>query len=148
MDVIEQINKRMRIFLILQAIGFFAWQSGDGVVGLASAGSGLTGPAFVVSGVGFGIWLVSLILFFGHALNAKKIAGYDVLNDEWARDVRKRAAEAAFWVVTIGVVVSMTATNFGADGQFLLKLLTGLSVASFFVATVIYDRRGESAEDA
>lgn len=146
MDAIEQINKRMRMLLIAQAIGFFAWQAADGLAGLGLAFS--AGPAFVVSGVGFGIWLVSLILFFGQALQAKKIAGYDVLNDEWARDVRKRAAEAAFWVITIAVVLSMTATNFGADGQFLLKLLTGLSVSSFFIATVIYDRRGEGADQA
>ena len=143
MEAIEQINKRMRLLLIAQAVGFFAWQAGDGFAGLT-----LAGPAFVVSGVGFGIWLVSLILFLGQALQAKKIAGYDVLNDEWARDVRKRAAEAAFWVITIAVVLSMTATNFGADGPFLLKLLTGLSVSSFFIATVIYDRRGEGADEA
>jgi uncharacterized membrane protein len=148
MEAVESINKRMRILLILQAIGFFSWQAGDGVAGLGQTSSDLAGPAFVVSGVGFGVWIVSLIIFFGQALQAKKVAGYDVLNDEWARDVRKRAAEAAFWVITIGVVLSMTATNFGADGQLLLKVLTGLSVASFFVATVIYDSRGEGSEDA
>ena len=148
MEAVEQINKRMRIFLILQAVGFFAWQAGDGLSASGQTPAGLVGPAFLASGIGFGIWLVSLIIFLGQAWRAKKIAGYDVLNDEWARDVRKRAAEAAFWVITIAVVISMTATNFGADGQLLLKFLTGLSVASFFVATVIYDRRGESSGDA
>ena len=42
----------------------------------------------------------------------------------------------------------MTLSNFGVEGALLLKILTGLSVSSFFVATVLYDRRGEGEEDA
>ena len=144
MDLADRLNARMRIFAILQAIGFFAWQAGEGLARSHQTPDALTGPAFLASGVGVGVWLVSLIIFFGQAWQAKKAVGYDVLNDEWARDVRKRAAEAAFWIVTIAVVVSMTATNFGVDGQLLLNLITGLAVSSFLIANVWFDSRGEA----
>jgi len=143
MDLAEQLTARLRIFAILQAISFFAWQAGEGVARSSQIPDALTGPAFLVSGIGVGVWLVSLIIFFGLAWQAKKAVGYDVLNDEWARDVRKRGAEAAFWIVTVAVVLAMTATNFGADGQLLLKVITGLAVSSFLIANVWYDSRGE-----
>ncbi len=146
MDLADTLNARMRMFAILQAIGFFAWQAGEGLARFHHTPDGLIGPAFLISGIGVGIWLVSLIIFLGQAWRAKKAVGYDVLNDEWARDVRKRGAEAAFWIVTVAVVLSMTATNFGVDGQLLLKVITGLAVASFLLANVWFDSRHEDAE--
>ena len=146
MDLADTLNARMRMFAILQAIGFFAWQAGEGLARSHHTPDGLIGPAFLISGIGLGIWLVSLIIFLGQAWRAKKAVGYDVLNDEWARDVRKRGAEAAFWIVTVAVVLSMTATNFGVDGQLLLKVITGLAVASFLLANVWFDSRHEDAE--
>lgn len=147
MDLADQLNQRLRLFTILQALGFFAWQAGGGLSQSSQTPDALIGPAFVASGVGVGVWLVSLIIYLGQAWYAKKAVGYDVLNDEWAIDVRKRAAEAAFWIITIGIVLAMTATNFGADGQLLLKILTGLSVASFLIANVVYDSRGEGGQE-
>lgn len=146
MDITDQLNQRARIFAALQAVGFFAWQAGEGVARAPGAPEALIGPAFLASGIGVGVWLVSLIVFFGNAWHAKKIGAFDLMNDEWALSVRKQAAEAAFWVTTAGVVISMTATNFGADGQLLLKVLTGLAVASFLLAYAWYDSRHEGAE--
>lgn len=147
MDQVEQISKRMRLLALAIAAGFFAWQVGDGMARSPQIGSELTGAAYIASGIGLGMWVVSLIIFFGQAWQAKKSVGYDVLNDEWAIDVRKRAGETAFWVVTVGVVLSMTATNFGADGQLLLKVLTGVSASSFLVASVYFDSRGEGGDE-
>ncbi len=143
MDQLEVINARMRVYLLCQAVGFFAWQAGGGVSGSEQLPASFAGPGLVVSLIGFGLWLLTLLLYFADAWRAYKTVGHDVINDEWSRDVRRRAAEAAFWVVTISTVLAMTISNFGVDGGFLLKVLTGLSVSSFFVATVLYDRRGE-----
>jgi len=41
----------------------------------------------------------------------------------------------------------MALTAFEVNGALLLKLLTGLSISTFFVATVIYDRQGDGADD-
>ena len=146
MDVAEKLNARMRVFFVLNAAGFFAWQAGDGFAMSAQIPDGLTGPSLLAGGVGFGLWLVTLIIIFGQAWRAKKLGIYDILSDEWSQRVRAQAAEAAFWITTVGVVVSMTATNFGVDGQLLLKLLTGLAVASFLGAHVWYDSRHEGDE--
>ena len=143
MDQLEVINARMRVYLLCQAIGFFAWQAGGGVANSSQLPDSFHGPGVVVSLIGFGLWLVTISLYFLDARRAYKTVGYDIINDEWARDVRRRAAEAAFWVITIATVLAMTLSNFGIEGALLLKILTGLSVSSFFVATVVYDRRGD-----
>lgn len=143
MDQLEKINARMRVLLLCQAVGFFAWQAGGGVSASEQLPAAFSGPGLVISLAGFGLWLVTIILYFADARRAYKTVGYDVINDEWARDVRRRAAEAAFWVITISTVLAMTLSNFDVEGALLLKILTGLSVSSFFVATVVYDRRGD-----
>jgi len=143
MDQLEKINARMRVYLLCQAVGFFAWQAGGGVSASDQLPAGFSGPGLAISLAGFGLWLVTISLYFMDAWRAYKTVGHNVLNDEWARDVRRRAAEAAFWVITIATVLAMTLSNFGIEGALLLKILTGLSVSSFFVATVVYDRRGD-----
>jgi hypothetical protein len=146
MDVAEKLNAQMRVLFALNATGFFAWQAGDGFAVSPQIADALTGPALLLSGIGFGLWLVTLIIVFGQAWRAKKLGVFDILGDEWSLRVRAQSAEAAFWITTAGVVVSMTATNFGVDGQLLLKLLTGLAVASFLGAFVWYDSRHEDGE--
>ena len=148
MDQLDALNARMRVCLLCQAAGFFAWQAGGGVAASEQMPASLSAPGLVVSLLGFGLWLVTISVYFMDARRAYKSVGYDVINDEWARDVRRRAAEAAFWVITLCTVLAMTLSNFGVEGALLLKILTGLSVSSFFVATVLYDRRGEGEEDA
>lgn len=147
MDQFERINARMRLLLLGQAAGFFAWQAGGGVSRSEQLPAALTGPGLTVSLLGFGVWFITLLLYFADARRAYKTLGYDVINDEWARDVRRRAAEAAFWVITIATVLAMTLSNFGIAGALLLKILTGLSVSSFFLATVWYDRRGDEGPE-
>ena len=147
MDQFERINARMRVLLLGQAAGFFAWQAGGGVSNSDQLPAFLNGPGMTVSLIGFALWLVSISLYFLDARRAHKLFGYDVINDEWARDVRRRAAEAAFWVITIATVLAMTLSNFGIEGALLLKVLTGLTVSSFFVATVWYDRRGDEGPE-
>ncbi|MCR9128364.1 MAG: hypothetical protein NXI12_02475 [Alphaproteobacteria bacterium] len=146
MDVAEKLNAQMRIFFALNAAGFFTWQAGDGFAASAQIPGAFTGPSLLLSGIGFGLWLVTLIIIFGQAWRAKKLGVYDLLSDEWSLRVRAQAAEAAFWITTAGVVISMTLTNFGVDGQLLLKLLTGLAVASFLGSYVWYDSRHEDGE--
>ena len=146
MDVAEKINAQMRVFFLLNAAGFFAWQAGEGLARSSQIPETLAGPAFVASGIGFGVWIVALIIVLAQALRAKKLGVYDILGDEWAQRARAKAAEAAFWIITVAVVVSMTATNFGVDGQLLLKLLTGLAVAAYLCAYVWFDSRHEGGE--
>ena len=143
MALADQLKTRMRIFAVLQALGFFSWQAGEGFARSHQTPESLIGPAFIVSGVGVGVWLVSLIIFLSQAWHAKKAVGYDVINDEWARHVRKRAAETAFWLLTVAVVVSTTLANFGVDAQLLLQINTGLAVAGFLLANVYWDSRHE-----
>ena len=147
MTELNALQSRMRILLILQAIAFFCWQAAGGVSTSDQLPQSWQGPAYIISGMGVGLWVVGFILYMGNVFQAKKLMSYDVLNDEWAQHVRKKAAETAFWITMIGTVISMTLTNFGVDGALLLKILTGISVSSFLMAAVIYDREAESADD-
>lgn len=71
---------------------------------------------------------------------------YDVLNDEWAQHVRKKSAETAYWIILISIVSAMVLSNFGVDGQLLLKVLTGIGVSSFLLAAVVYDDQAETVD--
>lgn len=146
MDVAEKINAQVRLLFVLNAVGFFAWQAGDGFAGSSQIPDAVMGPALIASGVGFGVWLVCLILIFGQTWRAKKLGAFDILGDEWAQRARAKAAESGFWIISIAVVLSMTATNFGVDGQLLLKILTGLAVAGFLLSYAWFDSRHEGEE--
>lgn len=143
MDIAEKINAQMRIFFVLNAAGFFAWQAGDGLARSPQTPDALMGPALVVAGIGFGLWLVALIIVFGQAWRAKKLGVYDILGDEWAQRARSKAGDAAFWITTVSVVVASTVASFGVDGALLLSLLTGIAVASYLCAYVWFDSRHE-----
>ncbi len=146
MDVAEKINAQVRLLYVLNAAGFFAWQAGEGFARSPQIPDAVMGPALIASGVGFGLWLVCLILIFGQTWRAKKLGVFDMLGDEWAQRARAKAAESGFWIISIGVVLSMTATNFGVDGQLLLKILTGLAVAGFLLSYAWFDSRHEGEE--
>lgn len=143
MDTAETITAQARLLLVLNGAGFFVWQAGEGLARSPQIPEAVTGPALVASGMGFGLWLVALILVFGQTWRAKKLGVYDILSDEWALAARRKAAEAAFWILSLGVVASMTAANFAVDAQLLLRILTGLAVSAFLFAYVWYDSRHE-----
>lgn len=148
MDIEDRLTKRARLLFWLNGLGFFAWQAGDGLAMAGFTGRAATGSALIASGIGFGVWLVSLILVLGLGWQARRAGLYDILGDEWAKHARARAAEAAFWIVTISIVVCMTLSNFGFDAQLALKLLTGLAVASFLIAYAIFDAQHDRVGDA
>ena len=141
MDTADQLQARSRIFAALTAIGFFAWQAADGLARSDFAPEGLVGPAYLISGVGAGLWIVSLILLLGAAFQARARGLFDVLNDELAVATRRKAMETAFYINTFTAVIFMTLGEFDVDRQFLLKTLVGVSVASFLLAYVWYDAR-------
>ncbi len=143
MDAVERISGRMRWLLIAQAIGFFCWQAGDGLAHSDQIAALVANPAELISLIGAVLWLISMLAFFAQAHKAQRDGLHDILNDEWAQHVRGRAAETAFWALCIGVVGSMTATNFGLDAQMLLKINVGVAVSSFFLAYVWHDSRHE-----
>ena len=145
MDIVDQITIRMRILLLVQAAGFFTWQAGEGLARSEQVASAVSQPAALAALVGGAVWAVGLIVYFAQAWRAKKGGLYDILHDEWAQHVRKRASETAFWVLMISVVVSMTLSNFGVDAMLLLKINVGVAVSSYFLANVWFDTRHESA---
>lgn len=144
MDIAERLTKRARLLFWLNGLGFLTWQAGDGLAMSDYTTGAATGTALIAGGIGFGVWLVSLILVLGLGWQARRAGVYDILGDEWSKRARARAAEAAFWIVTISVVVCMTLSNFGFDAQFALKLLTGIAVASFLISYAIYDAQHDS----
>ncbi|XBQ15669.1 MAG: hypothetical protein ABL308_12000 [Oceanicaulis sp.] len=146
MDLADKLNAQIRVLFVLNAAGFFLWQSGDGLAGSAQIGGEISELARLVSIIGFAIWVIALFVVLGQTWRAKRLGVYDVLSDEWAQRARARAGEAGFWIVTVGVVLAMTATNFGIDGQLLLKALTGLAVAGYLGAYVWFDSRHEGEE--
>jgi hypothetical protein len=94
--------------------------------------------------IGAGVWALGLIAYLLIAWRAQRQGLYDLLNDEWAQHVRKRASEAAFWILSACVVISMTLSYFAVDAALLLKINVGVAVSAFFIATVWFDARHES----
>lgn len=146
MDAVDRVMGRMRPLLLLQAAGFFAWQAGDGVATADSASREMINVAIWVSMAGAATWIIAITVFFYLAWKAKQDGIYDIMQDEWAQHVRKRAAEAAFWVLTVCTVVTMTISKFGVEASMLLQLNVGVSVAGYFLATVWFDTRSEAEE--
>ena len=143
MDVIDQITGRMRTLLLIQAAGFFTWQAGEGLARSHQVVEAVSQPAAVAALVGALAWAAGLIIYFTQAWRAKQRGLYDLLNDEWAQHVRRRASEFAFWALTVSIVVSMTVSNFGVDAQLLLKLNVGVAVSGFLLANIWLDSRHE-----
>lgn len=149
MDIAERLNRQARLLFILNGLGFFAWQAGDGLARAGFATSTLAGAGLVAGGIGFGLWLVTLILVVGITWRARRAGVFDIMGDEWAKRARAKAAETGFWVATIAIVLAMTASNFGVDAQFMLKVLTGLAVASFLITYAVFDAQHDAiGEDA
>ena len=146
MSDLNAMKTHMRMVLLMQAGGFFCWQAIGALPTFEHTPSGLLGPAFIISGMGFGLWVVSFILFIASAVRAHKLLGYDLFKDTEAVKTRREASETAFWITTVGLVSAMTLHSLGVEGVFLLRVLTGLAVASFLAFAAIYD--GQSNSDA
>lgn len=143
MDGVEHITARMRWLLLVQAAGFFLWQAGEGLARSDQIAEAIGQPAGLAALIGGAVWVLGLAAYFAQAWRAKQAGLYDLLNDEWAQHVRKRASEAAFWVLAGSVVISMTLSYFGLDAALLLKINVGVAVSGFFLAHVWYDTRHE-----
>ena len=147
MDAADKISRRMRLLFWLTALGFFFWQAGDGLARAEFAGPVLTPAGLMAGSIGFGVWIVALILVLGVCSHARRAGVYDILGDEWAQRARAKAGEAGFWVLTVSTVIFMTLSNFGIDAQFLLKILTGISASSYLIAYALFDARHDDLGD-
>ncbi len=145
-DPTDTVARQARPLFVLNGLAFFIWMTAGGAEFAGMTEGALRGPAFLAQGVGFGLWVVTLILIVGVSWRAKAMGVFDRLSDEWALRARTKAAEFTCWVMIIGAALFQTVSNFGVDGGFLLKVLLGLGVASYLIAYARFEGAGDTGE--
>lgn len=145
-DPADAIARQARPLFVLNGLAFFIWMTAGGAEFAGMTEGVLRGPGFIAQGVGFALWVVTLILIFAVSWRARAMGVFDRLSDEWALRARTRAAEFTCWVMIIAAAVLQTVSNFGVDGGFLLKLLLGLGVASYLIAYARFEGEGDAGE--
>jgi len=146
-DPTDAIARQARPLFVLNGIAFFVWMTANGAEFAGLVPDDIRGAAFLASGIGVGLWIVTLILIIGVTWRAKAMGVFDRLSDEWALRARSKAAELGFWVLVTGAAIFQALSNFGVDGGFLLKVLLGLGVASFLIAYARFEGAGDGPEE-
>lgn len=141
MDTTKTARAQIQVLLTLNAAGFLGWMAGDAFAASAQLGGAITGAAFVLAGIGFGLWIATAIITFGQAWRARKTGDYDILGGEAAKRVRNRAVKSTTLVAAASLMISGVAAFLGAEAQLITRLLAGLVIASFLASYAWHDRQ-------
>ena len=101
---------RTRMFARLLGIGFAAWQSGE-ALGALSAGGGLSGMGFMLSGIGAGLTIVSAIVLVGTVLHARRAQAFNLFKDAAPQAAIGVAARLA--LIALGAAMAAAAAGIG-----------------------------------
>jgi len=91
-----KLRARIRQFAALNGISALLWRGGEILAG-GLAGPGFIGSGFLLSGIGFALWIVSLIIVVAAAMQAKAAGAFDILRDDWARPIHAFAFKAMLY---------------------------------------------------
>lgn len=110
----------IRLMTRLNGVAIITWQGGEALTLIGGAGLGV---GYLTSGIGFGVWLVSLILWIWIVIFARQRWKLDVLGDAIARKVFIRTGRASLPVLVVCLVVGGAVTMFTAlSGEIALRI--------------------------
>ena len=133
-DSIQIIRRMTR----LNGIAIIAWQGGEALTLIGGAGLGV---GYLASGIGFGVWLVSAILWVWIVIFARQRWKLDVLGDATARKVFIRTGRATLPVLVVCLVVGGAVTMFTAiSGEIALRISIAAIAGTALLAAAANDR--------
>lgn len=133
----------IRLMTRLNGIAVIAWQGGEALTKIGGAGLGV---GYLASGIGFGVWLVSAILWVWIVIFARQRWKLDVLGDAIARKVFIRTGRVVLPVLITCVVIGSALTVFtaiNADLVFNISLAAVVGTALLVAAAQDRQLRGE-----
>lgn len=132
----------IRLMTRLNGIAVIAWQGGEALTKIGGAGLGV---GYLASGIGFGMWLVSAILWVWIVIFARQRWKLDVLGDAIARKVFIRTGRAVLPVLITCVVIGSAVTvltAISADLVFNISLAAVVGTALLVAAAQDRQLRG------
>lgn len=133
----------IRLMTRLNAIAIIAWQGGEALTQLGGAGLGV---GYLASGIGFGVWMVSTILWLWIVIYARRRWKLDVLGDSIARQVILRTGRTTLPVLVVCVVVGTGVTVFNdLPAEITLRISIAAVAGTALLAAAGNDRRLRSA---
>lgn len=101
----------IRLMTRLNGIAVIAWQGGEALTKIGGAGLGV---GYLASGIGFGVWLVTAILWVWIVIFARRKWQLDVLGNATARKVFVATGRTVLPVLITCVVLGALVTVFTA----------------------------------
>ncbi|MFN3834594.1 MAG: hypothetical protein ACK4NO_01700 [Glycocaulis sp.] len=128
-----------RLMTRLNGIGVIAWQGGEALTKIGGAG---LGAGYLASGIGFGVWLVTAILWVWVVMFARRKWQIDVLGDAIARKVFVATGRTVLPVLITCVVVGGLVTVFTAiSTDILINISLAAIVGTALLAAAAQDRQ-------
>lgn len=128
----------IRLMTRLNGIAVIAWQGGEALTLIGGAGLGV---GYLASGIGFGVWLVSAILWVWIVIFARQRWKLDVLGDATARKVFIRTGRTVLPVVVVCLVIGGAVTMFTAiSGEIALRISIAAIAGTTLLAAAANDQ--------
>lgn len=122
----------IRLMTRLNGIAIIAWQGGEALTKIGGAGLGV---GYLASGIGFGVWLVTAILWVWIVIFARRKWQIDVLGDAIARKVFVATGRTVLPVFITCVVLGALVTVFTAiSADIVLNISLAAVVGTLLIA--------------
>jgi uncharacterized membrane protein len=128
----------IRLMTRLNGVAIIAWQGGEALTQIGGAGLGV---GYLASGIGFGVWMVSAILWIWIVIFARRRWKIDVLGDATARRVFVRTGRTALPVLVVCLVIGGGVTLFTAlSGEIALRISIAAIAGTVLLAAAAHDK--------
>jgi hypothetical protein len=117
------------VMLVLAGAGFLAWNLGEALAAARVIG----GIGYLVSGIGFGLFLVGAILFLGMAMQGLKREMFDFRTDPRFKRARAIALYPAIAAGALAALGFAYAGNGDALGMNLIRVTLGAGLGVFLI---------------
>lgn len=128
----------IRLMTRLNGVAIISWQGGEALTQIGGAGLGV---GYLASGIGFGVWMVSAILWIWIVIFARRRWKIDVLGDATARRVFVRTGRTALPVLVVCLVIGGGVTLFTAlSGEIALRISIAAIAGTVLLAAAAHDK--------
>ncbi|MGY6662773.1 MAG: hypothetical protein ACXIVO_10680 [Glycocaulis sp.] len=134
----EDSVQTIRLMTRLNGIAVIVWQGGEALTLIGGAG---LGAGYLASGIGFGVWLVTLILWVWIVIFARQRWKLDVLGDATARQVFIRTGRTTLPVLVVCIVIGGSVTMLTAvSGEIILRISIAAIAGTALLSAAASDR--------